>query len=375
MFTTHVTRKFSAYLHQELSLEENRRIAEHLIGCSRCREEFEEVKFGIRLAEQLPIVPAPQSLWSEIDAALGKQSSTYVFARPRLRPTTAFAIAASIIVLFVGGVFLIRSNLNGAQPSWAVARLAGAPRIGSLPIGNGSKLRIGQWLETDDRSRARIQIADIGQAEIDPNTRVRLIETQPTEHRLELARGRLSARVWAPPRLFFVNTPSGIAEDLGCAYTLEVDDAGNGILHVTSGWVSLQLTNRESEVPAGAACATRRGIGPGTPYFEDASEGFRSALARFDFGGDESAKVAALKVVIAEARSRDAMTLWYLLYRVNESERGRVYDRMEEIVPPPEGVTRAGVLSLNQQMLDRWKEKLAFAPNTNSLKLNLLKKI
>ena len=36
----------------------------------------------------------------------------------------------------------------------------------------------------------------------------------------------MSARIWAPPRLFYVNTPSAVAEDLGCAYTLEVDDLG-----------------------------------------------------------------------------------------------------------------------------------------------------
>ena len=373
MFTRHVTRKFSAYLHEELSPEENRRVAEHLIGCNRCRVEFERVRFGMRLAQQLPIMTAPQSVWPEIDAALRKQPVTQMIADRRWRPATRLAIAASIIVLLVGSLLIIRSIFSSAQPSWAVARLEGTPRIGSRAIVGEGNLRVGQWLETDAGSRAQIDVGTIGQVEVDPNTRVRLLETKPTEHRLELARGRMSARVWAPPRLFFVNTPSGIAEDLGCAYTLEVDDDGNSILHVTSGWVSLQLTNRESSVPAGAACATRRGIGPGTPYFEDASEGFRSALAKFDFSADKMSKDSALKIIIGEAHARDVMTLWLLLSRVDVSERGPVYDRMAGLVPPPETVTRAGILSLNQQMLERWKEKLAFAPNPNSPKLNLKK--
>jgi len=328
----------------------------------------------MRLAQQLPIMTAPQSVWPEIDAALRKQPVTQMIADRRWRPATRLAIAASIIVLLVGSLLIIRSIFSGAQPSWAVARLEGTPRIGSRAIVGEGNLRVGQWLETDAGSRAQIDVGTIGQVEVDPNTRVRLLETKPTEHRLELARGRMSARVWAPPRLFFVNTPSGIAEDLGCAYTLEVDDDGNSILHVTSGWVSLQLTNRESAVPAGAACATRRGIGPGTPYFEDASEAFRSALTKVDFGGDGPARISALKVIISEARSRDAMTLWYLLSRVSEPERVRVYDRLAELVPPPEAVTREGVLSLNEQMLGLWKEQLAFAPGTNSQKLKLGKK-
>jgi hypothetical protein len=195
--------------------------------------------------------------------------------------------------------------------------------------------------------------------EIDPNTRVRLVETKPTEHRLELEHGKMSARIWAPPRLFFVDTPSAVAADLGCAYTLEVDDNGSGLLHVTSGWVALQLKDRESMVPAGAACPTRRGIGPGTPYFEDASENFRFTLSEFDFKQhDASESTSLVNVILREARARDTLTLWHLLGRVEGEDRARVFERIAVYSPPPDGVTREGVLKLNEPMLQLWKEKL-----------------
>jgi hypothetical protein len=122
----------------------------------------------------------------------------------------------------------------------------------------------------------------------------------------------------------------------------------------------LQLKDRESMVPAGAACQTRPGIGPGTPYFEDASESFRHALAKIDFERDAtaSAKSDALKVLLAEARSRDTLTLWHLLARVDGNDRVRVYEEMAGFVVPPDGVTREGVLQLNQQMLELWRDKL-----------------
>ncbi len=147
---------------------------------------------------------------------------------------------------------------------------------------------------------------------------MQLLATQPTEHRLELARGKMSARIWAPPRLFFVDTPSAVAADLGCAYTLEVDDDGGSVLHVTSGWVALQLKDRESMVPAGAACETQPGIGPGTPYFVDATPVFREALqedrlyrgfgheewrSEFDVGPGASTRHANA-VASADARQR-----------------------------------------------------------------------
>ncbi len=194
------------------------------------------------------------------------------------------------------------------------------------------------------------------------------METKPTEHRLELARGKMSAKIWAPPRLFFVDTPSAVAADLGCAYTLEVDDSGAGLLHVTSGWVELQLKDRESMVPAGAACATRPGIGPGTPYFEDASEKFRVALSKLDFGYavDVPDVQRPLDIVITEARPRDTLTLWHLLYRVEGKDRELVFDRMATLSPPPKDVTREGVLQLDDKMLHLWKGYLENSWNNQS---------
>lgn len=365
MFSKHVTEKLSAYCHAELGSDESRQIAEHLIGCSSCRLEFEQIKLGVKLAEQMPLVSAPDSLWTELQSHLdGEAHST---ARVDTRRTTSslfsfrawqpgFAgVAAGLLMVacITAAWFYSRES----RPFWEVARINGAPRIGSSRIGERGQLAVGEWLETDESSSAKIDVATIGHVEIEANTRVRLLETRPTEHRLELARGKMSAKIWAPPRLFFVDTPSAVAADLGCAYTLEVDDAGASLLHVTSGWVALQLRDRESIVPAGAACATRPGVGPGTPYFEDSSEIFKKALSKLDFepGDTEWSKIPALDLILQESRLRDTLTLWHLLYRVEGNDRVRVYEKMVALSPPPKEVTREKVLQLDDQMLHLWK--------------------
>lgn len=378
MFLKHVTSELSAYCHDELSAEELRRVAEHLIGCSHCRAEYELIKLGVKLAEQLPQVAAPESLWNELEFRIASSSEpagrrmerkTFSLLQPR------FAAIAATVLLAIGLIAIVMYRRE-ARPFWEVARLDGAPRIGSSSIGEKGRLGLGQWLETDGSSRAQISVGRIGQVEIDPNTRVRLLETKPTEHRLELARGRMSARIWAPPKLFFVDTPSAVAADLGCAYTLEVDDYGGSLLRVTSGWVALQLKDRESMVPAGAACATRRGVGPGTPYFEDASEEFRTALNSVDFATDTTEKGNNIASLLAGARVRDTLTLWHLLARVEGDDRKRVYERMAKLVPPPPGVTREGVLVLDQQMLDSWKGTLeANWSNYSSPTIKALKQV
>jgi hypothetical protein len=184
-----------------------------------------------------------------------------------------------------------------------------------------------------------------------------MVASRPGEQRLRLARGEISASVSAPPRLFFVDTPASTAVDLGCAYTMKADPDGNGLLRVTLGWVSLEWEGREALVPAGASCRSRPKIGPGTPYFDDASQGLQDALAGFDFGGGGE---AAADTVLAEARVRDTLTLWHLLSRVGPAERQRVFNRIVDLVPLPKGVSPDKALQLDPETLKLWREELAW---------------
>lgn len=363
MFSNHVTKDISAYCQGELSSEESKRFAEHIISCVRCRRKFEEIKLGIRLAEQLPQLKAPDSLWHEVESALGSAEPSQVVS---MRSATSWrvrtAVAAGVVLALSLGVWVYRNQpgpgSGSGKPAWMVIALGGTPKIGAEKISSRGSLSIGDWLETDANSRAQIAVGTIGNVDIDENTRVRLLETEPTEHRLELARGKMSARIWAPPKLFFVDTPSAVAADLGCEYTLSVDDKGDGRLSVKSGWVALQTKERESVVPEGASCETQIGTGPGTPYFDDSAPEFQKALNQVDFDKDPANRSAALESILNYSRARDTLTLWHLLPRVNESDRVRVYEKMESFAPPPAGVTREGVLKLDQAMLGQWRDAL-----------------
>ncbi len=208
---------------------------------------------------------------------------------------------------------------------------------------------------TDNNSRASMTAAEIGEIYVDAGSRVRLIETGKDRKRLSLELGTIHAAIWAPPGEFVVDTPSASAIDLGCAYTLHVNEDGSGTLRTTLGWVGFHRDGHDSFIPAGAICSTRPEKGPGTPYFEDASEEFRSALHALDFESLSSeAREQSLRSILTQARRRDALTLWHLLSRVNDTERPQVYDRLATLVQLPKGVTREGTLALNSKMLDAW---------------------
>jgi hypothetical protein len=274
------------------------------------------------------------------------------------------AVAAALLVAAATLLYVQRRPAVDPGPGWDVARLEGAPRVGSKALrGNAAigKLGVGQTLETDDFSRASITFDETGRVEVERSSRLRLVTNGPRHKRLSLERGTIRATIWAPPGEFVVDTPSAVAVDLGCVYTLHVDDSGAGLLRTTMGWVGFKLSGHESFIPAGAVCATRPKIGPGTPYFEDATPAFRDALARFDFGTNRpEERTALLGIILADARKNDALTLWHLLSRVGNDDRPRVYDRLAALASPPEDVTREGILRLDRQMLDSWWNSLGY---------------
>jgi FecR protein len=298
----------------------------------------------------LPLVKAPDSIWTSIEAALDAGIKPKRVFRPSVW-AMGLAAAAALGV----GVFTWYA-LRAPKAAWDVMRLEGTPSVGSRLIEHG-KIEVGEWLQTDASSRARIAVGDIGTVEVAPNTRVRMVASLRGEQRLRLAHGEISANVSAPPRLFVVDTPASTAVDLGCAYTMKADGNGDGLLRVTLGWVALEWEGRESLVPAGASCRTHQKVGPGTPYFDDASQGLREALGMFDMGGGGS---DSLETVLAEARVRDTLTLWHLLSRVEFPERQRVYSRIVELVPLPKSVSPVKALGLDSATLKLWREELAW---------------
>jgi len=284
-------------------------------------------------------IEPPHDLWPGIETRLQRRRHWYWIA-----------LAAAAVVALV----VIARSIQ-TQPAWDVTMLAGRPLLGTTRLVASGRLRVGDWLQTDDSSRALIAVGHIGQVEVKPGTRLQLVAARRDDHRLALARGGIDATVDAVPRLFFVDTPAGTAIDLGCAYTLETDSLGNGRLHVTRGEVAFETGPRSSRVLLGAIIQTRPAIGPGIPYVEDAPGPLVRALVAFDF---EKGGARAARTILALARAQDAMSLWHLLQRVDPALRAMVYDRLAALVPPPPGVTRSRAIALDLSALEGYWTKI-----------------
>jgi ferric-dicitrate binding protein FerR (iron transport regulator) len=261
------------------------------------------------------------------------------------------------------------SNVAGGM---RFSSLEGSARCDGAVAAGAGVLQAGTWLETDEQSRVRLEVAEIGHVEVDKSSRVRVIETGET-HRLELARGKLAARIDAPPRIFFVATKSATVVDLGCAYEIEVDDRGAGVLRVTSGHVELEPSiglwgpgdapiapespgRLASIVPKGAECAIDPEDGPGTPVWTAAPKTLRDAVRAFDAAPMSQ---GTLDAVLAGVGPRDTLTLVHLIERVREEHRATVLDRLERLHPRPRGAPRDKTLARSTSALRAWREALA----------------
>ncbi len=319
-------------------------------------------ELGRRL-EALPrAIEPPAATWAAIearlrtprpvDARLAAPAREWGLAPARPRgfapPLTAWGVRPAIaaaLVLCAAGVGLLR--LAGLQ-RWHVAQASGPYSL------------VGGRLETAAGAHVRLEVGRIGEVEVAPLTRLRLLSARP-DHRLALDGGTITARIAAPPRLFYVETPSATAVDLGCAYTLSVDPRGGDLIHVSVGWVELRRDGLTSVVPFNMSAYTRPGFGPGTPFGDRAPDSLKAALYRFDFahGGDSAAAA-----VVRAATVNDAVTLWHLLSRTSGPTRLAVYARLAALAPPPAGAAERRVLALDPGALRAWWDALPGSPGT-----------
>jgi hypothetical protein len=294
---------------------------------------------------------------------------------PRLAlpwPRALLRVAAIVVAaggLAAAGLWL--ANGRGGATQFELADASGDVRVvegllaTSTPAdGAGGTLRRGARVVCGSGASARVRVADVGYVTLEGDTRVRVersarpdeAPTQEGAFQLYLERGSVSASIFAAPRIFELGTPSGIAVDLGCIYRTTVDDQGHTTLSVVLGKVSFEADGPKVHVPSHASCRALPGVGPGTPVWDDAEAAYRADVEVIDASGrtKDAAKLgastsapldattsAALARVLEQSRVKDSLTLWHLLDDPRAELRGKVFDRLAALVPPPEDLKRA----------------------------------
>ena len=274
--------------------------------------------------------------------------------RPRRRAPWIAGAAVAIAAAAVLVLWLRTRAPEGGCGGYAFTKEGSA---GCLPVGG--------TLDTGTAS-AEIAIATIGTANLAPGTRIRLdVSEHDKRQQLHLERGKMHARVIAPPRIFAITTPSTGVTDLGCEYTVEIDAKGKGWIEVQSGRVELETSAPVLIVaPACTTARMREAKQPSVPVFTAATPALRAAVIDFEDG-----KPGALSRVLDVASKDDAITLANLAVLVaNDSstqvacgppctDRELVLQRLAVLSPPPAGISVKDAVA-DAAVLERWREDI-----------------
>ena len=189
-----------------------------------------------------------------------------------------------------------------------------------------------------------------------------LSETRSTRHRVQLDRGAVRVRVWAPPGRFAFQTPAGSVIDLGCIFELSVDAEGSARVRVDTGWVELANDWGESLVPAGASSTMAAAFKPGVPIYDDAPAMFAANVRTLERTSDDAARVRAIGAIVASARVRDVLTLLVLADAAPPGARRPLLTRAARLFPPPADVSVEAILAGERDQLWRWYGALDVPP-------------
>lgn len=359
--TAHIDHLLDDLLDGTLPPAQERDVLNHLQDCEQCQSQWSRLQSLVHQLHQLPESIAPQTdLWSGIESQLSPQLAPKLAPdrKPNRRSRWTSMRHHKKMLIAAGSLFfvsLISLYLISSNPEWEATALAGTPRAGEISFADSYLLAQGDVLQTNAEASVQLQIGEIGEVDLAPNSKLQLVDTDPSHHKLSLSYGKLHAKIWAPPRLFFVETPAGLAIDLGCEYTLEVDSSGFSVLHVTSGYVSFASKSREVIVPAGWKVKTHPSSEPRTPFLEDAPEELVNALDSYSRGHKST---SVLNRIFENTRPEDAYSVWSLIWIAPSSQRPLIYDHLITLTTPEQVVTKEGVLAREPAMIEAWRKHL-----------------
>lgn len=258
------------------------------------------------------------------------------------------ALAAAAVLIVYVALPSSRSRPCSGTSGFAFAGDGGDVSCGGARVTRGV-LPIGGQLDTGE-SGASLRIANIGTADLGAHTRVRLERTDGERHQLALDRGHMHAKVSAPPRLFAVTTPHTAVVDLGCEYTIDIDDGGAGAISVRIGSVELSTpTGALIVAPAGTITTLLTGQRPGLPVGHSANDGVRSAVAAFERGD-----ASAIDALLVAAEEKDAVTL-IALAAADAAHRAKVLTRLAELSPPPDAEITVETAQTDPDKFATWR--------------------
>jgi len=252
------------------------------------------------------------------------------------------------LILIAAGYLIYNYSLINSP--WIVEEKYGSYLIDGKKNQVG-KLEKGTSLKVLDSSKAIVYIPRTGRIEVDQNTKLVLVKPNNRDNRISLLSGSIKIVTTAIIPNFTVELDNYSIRDVGGVFTVSIDNENSANVFVDFGMVEIFYKDNSFFLDEGYNCELPMGRRPGTPYRFDASDSLKKLIHWFDLkDGDDS----LVDKIVEQANQSDALTLLGLIPRVSPVKRQVLYQKISDYFPPPDDVTRMGVITLNSEMLESW---------------------
>ncbi|HEX9253218.1 MAG TPA: hypothetical protein VF870_13315, partial [Ignavibacteriaceae bacterium] len=264
---------------------------------------------------------------------------------PQLFKKLGFTVLALIAIIIVYTI------LTSPSSGWEVISISGQPKVDNSPMNKNDSFIAETTIETDENSSVTVAIPMMGRLLIDNSS---IVSRTKNSNEISLEKGQIRKFEGDASEVFTVLTPLAKFTELykGGAFRLNVDENGNCKLAVESGWVIVNIKEFDSYVPKNFGCLISRGR-YAIPYPSDSSPELISLLENFSGVND-----ASIGTILSLITKKESLSLWHLLQLVSSENRFIVFDRLNEFVPIPSGVTKEGIQALNKDMLLQWRQEI-----------------
>jgi len=313
----------------------------------KIREQKEQEKIADEIAEKekqekLDVIPEtkPEIVQEEIKQ---KEKISFNFNFDILKK---YVYGILIIAVIIGGYLFVTSG-----GGWEIISITGQPKQNNSVLQKDDGFEDKATIETNESSSLSVIMPGLGRLLIEPST---IISRTKKSNELKLDKGQIKKFEGDATDVLTVITPLAKLTELykGGAFKLSVNEEGNSKLIVESGWMIVSVKEFDSYVPKNFNCQISRGR-YAIPYPSDSEPQLINLLQ--NFGGINDPSVGT---ILTLATKKEAISIWHILQLISTENRSIGFDKLNELIPIPSSVTKAGILSLNKEMLLDWRQEI-----------------
>jgi len=250
--------------------------------------------------------------------------------RRRVLWGAGLAAAAAISLVVLPRLFGPRLAPRGPE-SWSVASGERFTTTQERPPANAQDTTTGVWIETAADGAATLHGPSGAQVLLERGTRAKILDLGESAQRLRLDFGSIFHQPTKSTVPVEIATNAGnLVIEPGTACLVQFGRDGRGGVEIKSGRAEFRIGARITRLGRGSVVALGA-KSPGTPRRTGAAPEYADALARLDWELDvnpaSSLARDVLAKVLAMSHAGDEITLWNLMWRVDDEGRKAIVTR------------------------------------------------